>query len=242
MSPQLCVRYCISHKVYADSPRPNLDLIWWAALRILLRRPVVNAPAFDLVSQPVTDSDTLTALLWPSILLVGTILFVAVGCNSGGKVNELRQENERLRQKLDAAQGEAASLQRGQTVEVLSTDVYFKSGSAELTSTGVEELKRVAQRIREEFPDRTIRIEGYTDSQPIGQQLADRFPSNWELSAARAARVARHFRWTHDMDPDRFEVVGFGSQHPVATNETEEGRRKNRRVRVAVLQRPPTPE
>lgn len=190
----------------------------------------------------VIDLDTLTAPAWTSPLLVGVVLVVAVGCTAGGNVNELRQENERLRQKLDAAQDEAASLQRGQTVEVLSTDVYFKSGSAELTPKGVEELQVVAQRIQEKFADRTVRIEGYTDSQPIGEQLADRFPSNWELSAARAARVARHFRWTHDMDPDRFEVVGFGPQHPVATNETAEGRQQNRRVRIAVLQRPPTPE
>ncbi len=190
----------------------------------------------------VIDLDTLTAPAWTSPLLVGAVLVVTVGCTAGGNVNELRQENERLRQKLDAAQDEAASLQRGQTVEVLSTDVYFKSGSAELTPKGVEELQVVAQRIQEKFADRTVRIEGYTDSQPIGEQLADRFPSNWELSAARAARVARHFRWTHDMDPDRFEVVGFGPQHPVATNETAEGRQQNRRVRIAVLQRPPTPE
>lgn len=190
----------------------------------------------------MTKPDTSTALPWTLTLLVGVVLGVAAGCNSGGTVTEIREENERLRQKLEAAQSEAASLQRGQTVEVLSTDVYFQSGSAELTPKGVKELKGVAQRIREEFPDRTIRIEGYTDSRPIGEQLTTRFPSNWELSAARAARVARHFRWTHDMDPDRFEVVGFGSQHPVATNETEEGRRRNRRVRVAVLQRPPTPE
>jgi chemotaxis protein MotB len=179
---------------------------------------------------------------WPSTRLLSVLLIVTVGCTADGEVEKLREENERLRQKLEAAQAEASSLQRGQTIEVLSADVYFKSGSAELTPRGVEELKAVARRIREEFPDRTIRIEGYTDSRPIAEPLADKYPSNWELSAARAARVARHFRWTHDMDPERFEVVGFGAQHPVATNETAEGRRKNRRVRVAVLQRPPTPE
>jgi len=157
-------------------------------------------------------------------------------------VEKLRKENEQLRQQLEKAREEASSPQRGQTVEVLSTDVYFKSGSAELNPEGVDELKTVAQQIQSEYSNRTIRIEGYTDSQPIAVPLENKYPSNWELSAARAARVARHFRWTHDMDPSRFEVVGFGSQHPVATNETAEGRRKNRRVRVAVLRRPPTTE
>jgi len=163
-----------------------------------------------------------------------------MACSGSGNVEQLRQENEQLKKKLEAAREEAASLQRGQTVEVLSADVYFKSGSADLTDEGVDELKTVAQRIQEKYPDRTIRIEGYTDSEPIAEPLEEKYPSNWELSAARAARVARHFRWTHDMDPSRFEVVGFGAQHPVATNETTEGRRKNRRVRVAVLSRSPT--
>lgn len=174
-----------------------------------------------------------------SLLLVGLVLLVGA-CSAGGEVEKLKEENERLRQQLEQAREEASSPQRGQTVEVLSTDVYFKSGSAELNPEGVDELKTVAQRIQSEYADRTIRIEGYTDSQPIAAPLEDKYPSNWELSAARAARVARHFRWTHDMDPSRFEVVGFGAQHPVATNETAEGRRKNRRVRVAVLRRPPT--
>lgn len=213
-------------------------LIRGLPLRILAPGPVV----FVTASKPVSTLPSPSPRFWPLSLLSGVLLILAAGCTGGAEVDQLRQENERLRKKLEAAKGEAASLQRGETIEVLSADVYFKSGSAELTPKGVEELKVVAQRIQEEFPDRTIRIEGYTDSQPIGEPLTDRFPSNWELSAARAARVARHFRWTHDMDPDRFEVVGFGPQHPVATNETAEGRRKNRRVRVAVLQRPPTTE
>ena len=173
-------------------------------------------------------------------VLFGGLLFGTLACGSGASVEELRRENEQLRARLDSAQTEAASLQRGETIQVLSTDVHFESGSAELTEEGVQELENVAQTIRENYRDRTIRIEGYTDSRPIGDRLEDRFPSNWELSAARAARVARHFQWTHDMAPERLEVVGFGAHHPVATNETAEGRRQNRRVRVAVL--PASPE
>lgn len=178
-------------------------------------------------------------------LVLGGLLVGLSACGSSksaSDVEELRRENEQLRAELREARKEASAIQRGETVQVLSTDVYFKSGSAELTDKGVEELKSVAQEIRSQFPNRTIRIEGYTDSRPIGDQLKDKYPSNWELSAARAARVARHFRWTHDMDPERFEVVGFGEYHPVASNETAEGRRKNRRVRVAVLDSKPSAE
>lgn len=176
----------------------------------------------------------------PCLLVLLPLLLVVAGCGSSGNVQELRRENEELRAELQEARTEASSLQRGETIKVLSTDVYFKSGSADLTQTGVQELEKVARRIRMEYADRTIRVEGYTDSKPIGDKLDEKYPSNWELSAARAARVVRHFQWTHEMDPKRFEVVGFGPYHPVATNETAEGRRKNRRVRVAVLSSPPT--
>lgn len=169
------------------------------------------------------------------LALLGMLVLGLAACTSSGQLEDLRRKNEQLETKLADAQREAASLQRGETIKVLSTDVYFQSGSAELTEKGVEELEGVAQRIRKTYTDRTIRIEGYTDAQPIGERLAETYPSNWELSAARAARVARHFQWTHDMDPTRMEVVGFGSHHPVASNETAEGRRQNRRVRVAVL-------
>lgn len=174
---------------------------------------------------------------WSASLLVLTfsLMVAGTGCGTSSTVTDLRAENERLKQELDEARMEAGSLQRGRTVTILSTDVYFESGSTDLTEEGVTELRMVASEIREEYPDRMIRIEGHTDSRPIGDRLDETFPSNWELSAARAARVARHFQWTHNVDPERFEVVGFGSHHPVATNDTPEGRRKNRRVRVAVL-------
>lgn len=176
----------------------------------------------------------------PCLLVFLPLLLLVAGCGSSANVQELRRENEELRTKLQEARTEASSLQRGETIQVLSTDVYFKSGSADLTEKGIRELKTVARRIRTEYADRTIRVEGYTDSKPIGDKLKEKYPSNWELSAARAARVVRHFQWTHEMDPKGFEVVGFGPYHPVATNEMAEGRRKNRRVRVAVLSSPPT--
>jgi len=189
------------------------------------------------VSVSFRSGFALPAVRWG---LFAGLLFGTLACGSGASVEELRRENEQLRARLDSARTEAASLQRGETIQVLSTDVHFESGSAELTQEGVQELKRVARTIRANYGERTIRIEGYTDSRPIGDRLDDRFPSNWELSAARAARVARHFQWTHDVAPERLEVVGFGAHHPVATNETAEGRRQNRRVRVAVL--PASPE
>jgi len=153
------------------------------------------------------------------------------------EVARLEDENARLRQDLINARQRATSgvMRRGETVEVLSTDLYFESGSAQLTPEGVDKLKSVAQTLTRDYPDRIIRVEGYTDDKPIGDKLKSRFPSNWELSTGRASAVVRHLQWTHEIAPERFEVVGFGPYQPIATNDTAEGRRENRRVRIAVL-------
>ncbi|MEM8556662.1 MAG: OmpA family protein, partial [Bacteroidota bacterium] len=129
------------------------------------------------------------------------------------EIERVRAENERLRSGSDrpvvvqprpARRGE-----RGETVAILPTDIYFESGSAQLTPEGVRRLVEVVEKLKSEYGGREVRIEGYTDGQPIAEPLKDRFPSNWELSAARAAMVARHLQWTHEMDPTRMEVVGL---------------------------------
>lgn len=125
--------------------------------------------------------------------------------------------------------------ERGETVAILPTDIFFESGSAILTPQGATRLIQVANQLRADFPGRTVRVEGYTDSNPIGPNLQAQYPSNWELSAARAAMVARHLQWTHNFDGARMEVVGLSQYHPQAPNTTPEGREQNRRVRIAVM-------
>ena len=146
------------------------------------------------------------------------------------QLSDLRSENDALRRQL-----EDQEQRRGETIQVLSTDLFFESGSAQLTPEGVEQLVSVADQLRGSYSGRVIRVEGFTDNKPIGDRLSRTFPSNWELSAARASAVVRHLQWTHNIDPERFEVVGFGQYQPIADNETAEGRTENRRVRVAVL-------
>ncbi len=184
-----------------------------------------------------------------SATLVVFALVVVSGCIQSEKttapdpsvqIEELQNANKRLRAQLEEARARNESARRGETVEILSTDVYFKSGSADLTPEGVEKLRGVVARIQRQYAGRIIRIEGHTDATPIGDKLKDKWPSNWELSAARSAAVVRHLQWTHDLDPERLEVVGYGPYQPVATNDTAEGRRKNRRVRIAVLPEPVT--
>ncbi len=182
------------------------------------------------------------------------LVLTSLGC-SGSKeiirrqqdeIAQLRVENDELRDRLAAAGvplpdgmppsepcGPTVCL--GETITVLLTDLYFESGSANLTPEGVSRLADLAEQIRADYAGRRLRVEGHTDSNPIGPALKKTFESNWELSAARAAAVVRHFQWTHRMEPGRFEVVGYGPYAPVADNATEAGRRQNRRVRIAVL-------
>jgi len=155
------------------------------------------------------------------------------------EIERLRQRNDdlefRARQALECEAQAARNGERGTTVAVLPTDIFFESGSAELTPQGVARLAEVATRLRSEFAGREVRIEGSTDSMPIGPNLRAQYPSNWELSAARAATVARHLQRAHGFEGRTIEVVGLGEYHPQGSNTTPEGRQQNRRVRVAVM-------
>ncbi|HJP98881.1 MAG TPA: flagellar motor protein MotD [Rhodanobacteraceae bacterium] len=117
-----------------------------------------------------------------------------------------------------------------QWVEIeIRTDVLFPSGVAQLAEPAHSVLDNVAA-VLAQFPN-PIRVEGYTDNRPI---KTSRFPSNWELSAARAGSVARLFR-EHGVDPARMGIFGWGDTHPVASNATPEGRNRNRRIAIVVL-------
>lgn len=123
----------------------------------------------------------------------------------------------------------------GQTMASLSADELFEPASATLRPSGKEQLNELGTRLRDTYPDRRVRIEGHADDTPLSPELQAQFPSNWELSAARAAAVARHLIDTLELAPNRFVIVGFGATAPIASNETAAGRRQNRRVRIAVL-------
>ena len=113
----------------------------------------------------------------------------------------------------------------------LSSEVLFDAGSTSLRPGALPMLEEVAAFLGE-F-DNPVTVEGYTDNMPVSSA---RFPSNWELSAFRASVVAR-FLEQRDIDRDRIAAVGYGENHPVATNATPEGRARNRRVDIIVARR-----
>lgn len=124
----------------------------------------------------------------------------------------------------------------GQTIETILVDDLFEPGTATLTSGGRSRLDELARTLKEEHANDRIRIEGHADSVPLGPNLQKTYPTNWELSAARATAVVRYFIEEHSFPTGQVEAVAFGATQPVARNDSEAGRRQNRRVRVAVFE------
>lgn len=108
--------------------------------------------------------------------------------------------------------------------------ILFDSGKAEIKPSGLEVLQRVVE-ILVGGQDKMIRIEGHTDNVPIVGLLARTYPTNWELSAARAINVTR-FLELRGVDTRSLEAVAYGEFRPVADNSTEEGRARNRRIEI----------
>ena len=140
-----------------------------------------------------------------------------------------RQIREKLQAMIDGGKLNVRIV-RGRLVIDLKQDILFPSGSADLSEIGMETLKEVAGALRE-FPERAFQVEGHTDNVPIKTQ---RFPSNWELSTARAVSVVKLFR-DAGISPANLSAGGYGEHQPRAANESEEGRALNRRIEVVMI-------
>ncbi len=144
-----------------------------------------------------------------------------------------------LQDQLNRLTYEARTLRNGgRTVRVLPADSLFESATATLTDAGAKRLRVVIAQLQTAYPTRTVWVEGHADNAPLSESLQEQFASNWELSAARATAVVRHLVTNSDLSPGQFAAVGYGATQPVASNQTVRGRRRNRRVRIAVLPPP----
>jgi chemotaxis protein MotB len=138
---------------------------------------------------------------------------------------------EDLQSEVAAGRVQIEQLRDGLNVK-LAQAVLFPSGSAELGGEGAAVLGKVAHRLME-LPHRVV-VEGHTDAVPIRGGLAARYPSNWELAGARAARVVRLLA-QEGIPPQRLEAVALADTQPVDSNETAEGRAANRRIEIRLV-------
>jgi chemotaxis protein MotB len=152
------------------------------------------------------------------------------------KVREVSSTYEQLVDKMkgEIAKGQVtiSELQGKLTVNMVDA-ILFDSGKAEIKPEGLVVLGKVIE-ILKSVTDKSIRIEGHTDAQPISGTLAQRYPTNWELSAARAINVARYLQ-KQAINPATLSAAGFGEFKPVADNDTVEGRAKNRRIEIVLV-------
>ncbi len=137
-----------------------------------------------------------------------------------------------MKQEIEQGQIAITELKGKLTVDVVDR-ILFDSGRAEVKREGLEVLKRVVS-ILIGVTDKTIRVEGHTDNVPISGALVKRYPTNWELSAARAITVTRYLE-KEGLDPALLSAAAFGEYQPVADNGTPEGRAKNRRIAIILL-------
>jgi len=149
--------------------------------------------------------------------------------SAGSLIRMERQVQDAMRALIDAKLITVRRESMWLEIEI-NTDILFPSGSGAFSTAAEPVLDKLAE-VLKPFPN-PIRVEGHTDDRPIH---TGPFPSNWELSAARAASVVHQFT-KQGIDPLRLEIVGFGEFHPRQPNDSGEGRNANRRVAVLVLE------
>jgi chemotaxis protein MotB len=151
------------------------------------------------------------------------------------RFNALSKANQQLADKLkeEIKKGQVSINQLDDQLRLsVAQEVLFDSGSTELREAGVAVLDKVASAVKD-VAGQFMTVEGHTDNMQIGPSIVAKYPTNWELSTARATTVVRYLQ-DQGIKPQGLAASGFGEYRPVATNETEEGRQLNRRIEVVL--------
>ena len=152
-------------------------------------------------------------------------------------IQELQDTRRRIEvglQEQIAAQEIRIEEMEGKLKVTFVDKILFDSGSARVNPRGRESLLNFARSFAESNGQQIV-VEGHTDNVPVGSALRNRFPSNWELSTARATAVVRFLSEEAGLTPERLAASGYGSYRPVAANDTEEGRSQNRRIEIILV-------
>lgn len=144
----------------------------------------------------------------------------------------IKKSLDSLNKKGEMKGVDTSILERGLVIHIKDMNLFFNSGSATLTNDANKTLETVGKIIRSKFANHFIRIEGHTDNLPLSSSL---YPSNWELSSARASSIVRFLLEHFKFKKDKFAALGYADTRPLKENKTEKGRQKNRRVEIVVL-------
>jgi chemotaxis protein MotB len=176
-------------------------------------------------------------MLTYSDLMTQVLIFFVMMFALASAMNEMQLI--RLKKKLEAYVTEeqlenyiGLTINEKGLVVSLREKLMFDSGTAEIYQEAKDILKDITIEIGD-VPNNT-RIEGHTDNVPIGPELKSKFPTNWELSTARATNVTRYLLEALNFPPQRISSAGYGEYQPVVDNDTEEHKAMNRRVDIVV--------
>ena len=142
-----------------------------------------------------------------------------------------KELEDRLKKEIDDKEVKVEMLEKGLVITFVS-EVLFDSGKADLRKDSFEKLDKVGQVLNTTVKDLSIGVEGHTDSDPIKHS---NWKSNWELSSGRALGVLHYLEDNQKVDPTRLSATGYGQYRPVDTNDTKQGKQKNRRVEIIIL-------
>ncbi len=151
-----------------------------------------------------------------------------------GELAQLKGTYDKLEEKMkdEIAKGDISLSQDGGKLRVGLVDkLLFDSGEAQISKRGESVLGRVGA-VLAAIDDKQIQVSGHTDKTPISEKLAPQFPTNWELSAARATNVVRFLSEKAGVPAERLVASGYGEHHPVASNKSAAGRARNRRIEI----------
>jgi len=186
----------------------------------------------------LTSSAAKSSIVSPMITNTGLTLSIprvsnqsGVTGSGSGSAEELEEIAEEISKSMKGlVDEELVKIGIGKNgVEVeINTSILFESGSSGLQRRAIPTLKKIAKILKEK--PHSIHVEGFTDNIPIFTEI---YPSNWELSAARAASVVHLFA-KYGVDPKKMAAIGYGEFQPAESNATEKGRNKNRRVVVVI--------
>ena len=180
----------------------------------------------------------------PKLMLIGAIVALT-GCVPQQQYNQEVQQNQQLlylnttyqqlnqnlQSEVAANQVQIKQLQNRLEVTMVNS-ILFPEGGWDIHQQGRQQLSKVLPSLQG-LTGKQIVIQGFTDSLPIEEPLARRFPTNWDLAAGRAISVVRYFE-EQGIDPNQLSAVSFGKYHSIAPNDTPEGRAQNRRIKIEI--------
>jgi len=177
-----------------------------------------------------------------SVSMAATLVAVSLlsGCVLQSKYNSMLQQQETieasLHAEISADQVKIEQLENGIRVS-LTDDLLYRSGSVDLHAPGRTALDKVAGQLASMAAQgNEIDVVGNTDAVPVGRDLGERYPTNWELAAARATVVVRYLQ-EKGVNPAKLQAISAGQYHPVASNDTPAGRAQNRRTDLLIRPR-----